>query len=305
MPTRSGSATCFRSPPTKKKSRSPAPSPATRPASDCGRANRRYLAPPPSSIPRSPGVTTRATAWFCATTSRCRGRKYSCTTMPCSRATSTSRRRAIASAITSRMCAIGRRCVSYSVSAARSRRRPAPIRSLPSRRRSARWRRSRARSADWCMGRSNAYEAWPEGYVCFNRRFMYAGLDWCTQNYSKFVDELRELCGGGVFQMPADVSVMDDPELATQFLTYWQTPQADALTRMKLFKLAWDMVGSEFAGRHLQYEKFYAGAAFIIRNHSYRETDWAEFNKLVEDLMASYDYRRPDAARPAVAAVGG
>jgi len=93
-----------------------------------------------------------------------------------------------------------------------------------------------------------------------------------------------------VFQMPADISVMDDPDLARQFATYWQTPQADAVTRMKLFKLAWDMVGSEFAGRHLQYEKFYAGASFIIRNHSYRETDWGEFNKLVEDLMASYDY---------------
>jgi 4-hydroxyphenylacetate 3-monooxygenase len=57
------------------------------------------------------------------------------------------------------------------------------------------------------------------------------------------------------------------------------------------------MVGSEFAGRHLQYEKFYAGASFIIRNHSYRETDWAEFNTLVEDLMASYDYRTVSAER--------
>ena len=63
---------------------------------------------------------------------------------------------------------------------------------------------------------------------------------------------------------------------------------------MKLFKLAWDMVGSEFAGRHLQYEKFYAGASFIIRNHSYRETDWGEFNKLVEDFMATYDYKTTD-----------
>jgi 4-hydroxyphenylacetate 3-monooxygenase len=89
--------------------------------------------------------------------------------------------------------------------------------------------------------------------------------------------------------MPADISVMDDPELKKQFETFWQTPQADAVTRMKLFKLAWDMTGSEFAGRHLQYEKFYAGASFIIRNHSYRETDWAEFNALVENLMASYD----------------
>ena len=67
---------------------------------------------------------------------------------------------------------------------------------------------------------------------------------------------------------------------------------------MKLFKLAWDMVGSEFAGRHLQYEKFYAGASFIIRNHSYRETDWSEFNQLVENLMASYDYRTEEAGQP-------
>src|ERR1700736_4024786 len=89
--------------------------------------------------------------------------------------------------------------------------------------------------------------------------------------------------------MPANISVMRDADLARNFLTYWQTPQGDAVTRMKLFKLAWDMVGSEFAGRHLQYEKFYAGASFIIRNHSYREADWAAFNKLVEDLMAGYD----------------
>ena len=62
-------------------------------------------------------------------------------------------------------------------------------------------------------GQINAFESWPDGYACFNRRFMYAGLEWCTQNYSMFIDELRTLCGGGVFQMPADISVMDDPEM--------------------------------------------------------------------------------------------
>jgi 4-hydroxyphenylacetate 3-monooxygenase len=140
-------------------------------------------------------------------------------------------------------------------------------------------------------GQINAFEDWPgNGYVCFNRRMMYAALEWCTQNYTLFIDELRTLCGGGVFQMPANISVMKDSELARQFQTYWQTPQTDAITRMKLFKLAWDMVGSEFAGRHQQYEKFYAGASFIVRNHSFRETDWAAFNRIVENLMASYDY---------------
>ncbi len=146
-------------------------------------------------------------------------------------------------------------------------------------------------------GQINAHESWPAGYACFNRRMMYAALDWCTQNYTKFVDELRELCGGGVFQMPADISVMNDPNLSSQFTAFFQTPQSDAVNRMKLFKLAWDVVGSEFAGRHQQYEKFYAGAPFIVRNHTFRETDWNEFDGIVDNLMASYDYEAPKPGR--------
>ena len=138
-------------------------------------------------------------------------------------------------------------------------------------------------------GQIDAFERWPEGYVCFNRRMMYAALEWCTQNYSSFIDQLRELCGGSVFQMPADISVVDHDKLARQFDTYFQTPQGGAVERMKLFKLAWDLVGSEFAGRHLQYEKFYAGASFIVRNHAYRETPWSEFHGIVDGLMSTYD----------------
>jgi hypothetical protein len=111
------------------------------------------------------------------------------------------------------------------------------------------------------------------------------------------IDALRELCGGGIFQMPADVTVMHDPRLRQQFEAYWQTPQLAALERMKLYKLAWDLIGSEFAGRHLQYEKFYAGASFIVRNHSFRETPWAHFHAVVDELMASYDVPPKDAER--------
>ena len=66
---------------------------------------------------------------------------------------------------------------------------------------------------------------------------------------------------------------------------------------MKLYKLVWDLIGSEFAGRHLQYEKFYAGASFIVRNHSFREAPWQEFHRVVDDLMASYDIPSPAAKR--------
>jgi 4-hydroxyphenylacetate 3-monooxygenase len=143
-------------------------------------------------------------------------------------------------------------------------------------------------------GQIEAAEEWPAGYMTFNRRMMYAALNWCTESYSAIIDQLRELCGGGVFQMPASISVMHDDKARADFEMYWQTPQLPALARMKLMKLAWDMVGSEFAGRQQQYEKFYAGASFIVRNHSYRETPWAFFDGIVDTLMAGYDV--PDAA---------
>ncbi len=132
-------------------------------------------------------------------------------------------------------------------------------------------------------------EDWPAGYKTFNRRYMYAALNWCTESHSSIIEALRELCGGGIFQMPADVTVMHEPKLRQMFETYWQTPQLGALERMKLYKLAWDLIGSEFAGRHLQYEKFYAGASFIVRNHSFREAPWEGFHKVVDDLMGTYD----------------
>jgi 4-hydroxyphenylacetate 3-monooxygenase len=88
--------------------------------------------------------------------------------------------------------------------------------------------------------------------------------------------------------MPASVSVMHDPDLKRLFESYWQTPQMAALDRIKLFKLVWDMVGSEFAGRHQQYEKFYAGASFIVRNHNHREAPWDAFHRYADELLASY-----------------
>ncbi|MBV9191574.1 MAG: hypothetical protein JO292_06535 [Betaproteobacteria bacterium] len=146
-------------------------------------------------------------------------------------------------------------------------------------------------------GQLHDAEDWPEGWKTFNRRYMYAALNWCTESHSSIIDALRELLGGGVFQMPADASVMHDEHLKGLFEKYWQTPQLGAVERMKLYKLAWDLIGSEFAGRHLQYEKFYAGASFIVRNHSFREAPWPEFHRLVDDLMASYDIPQPSKKR--------
>jgi 4-hydroxyphenylacetate 3-monooxygenase len=54
---------------------------------------------------------------------------------------------------------------------------------------------------------------------------------------------------------------------------------------MRLFRLAWDLLGSDFAGRHLQYEKFYAGPSFVMNSYSYSTAPWQSWTSLVDEAM--------------------
>lgn len=137
-------------------------------------------------------------------------------------------------------------------------------------------------------GQLMAHEAIGDGHVMPNRRIMYAALNWCQENYVPICTAVRELMGGSVFQMPASASVMRDPALNAIFSEFWSTDTESAADRMKLYKLAWDMLGSEFASRHLQYENFYAGPSFVVRAYSMRHAPWAHFDDVVSRLMATY-----------------
>jgi 4-hydroxyphenylacetate 3-monooxygenase len=137
-------------------------------------------------------------------------------------------------------------------------------------------------------GQIQDHETLPGGLACYNRRYMYASIYFATQNYDKMLARIRELTGGSVLQMPADVSVMDDEETRRIFDMCWSTKEWDAADKMKLFKLAWDILGTDFAGRHSQYERFYMGPAFIVREHVGRETDWDEILDFTDGLLASY-----------------
>jgi 4-hydroxyphenylacetate 3-monooxygenase len=141
-------------------------------------------------------------------------------------------------------------------------------------------------------GQIQDHETLDGGYACYNRRYMYASIYFATQNYDKILARIRELTGGSVLQMPADVSVMDDEETKRIFEMCWSTEKWDAADKMKLFKLAWDILGTDFAGRHSQYERFYMGPAFIVREHVGRETDWTEIEDFTDSLLASYEAPR-------------
>jgi 4-hydroxyphenylacetate 3-monooxygenase len=69
-----------------------------------------------------------------------------------------------------------------------------------------------------------------------------------------------------------------------------RSPVATPVERVKLMKLAWDAVGSEFGSRHLQYEMFYSGAPYVTRGNAFRFFDWDGVKNIVEDFMDSYDF---------------
>jgi 4-hydroxyphenylacetate 3-monooxygenase len=100
---------------------------------------------------------------------------------------------------------------------------------------------------------------------------------------------VRELAGGGLLQVPSSVHEFANPETAADIRRFIQSPGLKAEDRVKLFKLAWETVGSEFAGRHQQYEMFYAGAPFVARTYAYTNYDFREALDLVQHCLDSYD----------------
>jgi 4-hydroxyphenylacetate 3-monooxygenase len=134
-------------------------------------------------------------------------------------------------------------------------------------------------------GQIEACEAWPEGYVTPNRRMVYATLNWCQEHHTEIIDTLRTLAGAAPLQMPASIDLVADPELKDRFERWWGTADMAALDRLKLYKLTWDLIGSEFAGRHMLYERFYAGNSIIVRNQSDREAPWEAFHATVDGLL--------------------
>jgi 4-hydroxyphenylacetate 3-monooxygenase len=136
-------------------------------------------------------------------------------------------------------------------------------------------------------GQIDACESWPGTFVTPNRRMVYAALNWCQEHHTEIIDSLRTLAGAAPLQMPASIDLVADVQLRDRFTRWWGTASVDAASRYKLYKLVWDLIGSEFAGRHMLYEKFYAGNSIIVRNQSDREAPWQKFHSIVDDLLAA------------------
>jgi 4-hydroxyphenylacetate 3-monooxygenase len=116
----------------------------------------------------------------------------------------------------------------------------------------------------------------------------FANMTLQSEMYPRALNIVRELCGGGLIQLPSSVEDFRNEEIAQTFETYVQSPGVSATERVKLLKLAWDLVGSEFASRHVQYEMFYAGAPFVVKMRMFQNYNFESADALVDQALAGY-----------------
>lgn len=125
-------------------------------------------------------------------------------------------------------------------------------------------------------------------YFLPNKHLLYAAQVQSQEMYPQVISSIRELAGGALLMLPSSVEDFSNPELANIIALTQVSPAMSGEDRVKLLKLTWDAVGSEFASRHLQYEMFYAGAQFVTRGHSYRTYDWDAASRMANRLTSRY-----------------
>jgi 4-hydroxyphenylacetate 3-monooxygenase len=129
----------------------------------------------------------------------------------------------------------------------------------------------------------------PRGFVHPNPTYLYANNWLQATYYQTMVTYLRELSGGALLQVPSSYRDYLNPEIAADLARFVRSPGLPSVERVKLYKLAWDLVGTEFAGRHQQYELFYAGGrAQTTSIRAFRAFDFSAARAMVDRCLAGY-----------------
>jgi 4-hydroxyphenylacetate 3-monooxygenase len=97
-------------------------------------------------------------------------------------------------------------------------------------------------------------------------------------------NELLQLIGGGGFMATPSRADVEGP-LRGQIEKYYQAAGADAIRRIRLFRLAWDFIGSDLGGRGELYERFYLSDSWRMTALAYKIADKTFAESLVEQFL--------------------
>jgi 4-hydroxyphenylacetate 3-monooxygenase len=124
-----------------------------------------------------------------------------------------------------------------------------------------------------------------EGVLWPSVATLYAVMALQSEMYPRMIDMVREMSGGSMIMQPSSLADFSNPEAAADIERFVRSAHAGARERIALMRMAWDFIGTEFAGRHQQYEKFYGGASFLVKQNMLRNYDMKRATELVDSAL--------------------
>ena len=124
------------------------------------------------------------------------------------------------------------------------------------------------------------------GVLWPSKTALYSVMALQSELNGRMLECIRELAGSAMITLPSSLKDFDNPEMASDMDRYMRSAASDARSRVALMRLAWDFIGSEFGARQQQYEKFYGGASFLVKQNVYRSYDFKRATALVDAALA-------------------
>lgn len=139
----------------------------------------------------------------------------------------------------------------------------------------------------------NASE-WKSGAWLPSAQALQAYRVLAPQAYPEIKKIIEQVVASGLIYLPSGSRDLKDPMLDKYLATYCRgSAGMGHQERIKILKLLWDAIGTEFGGRHELYEINYAGSQDEIRMQALRHAQGTgamkQMTDLVERCMADYD----------------
>jgi 4-hydroxyphenylacetate 3-monooxygenase len=147
---------------------------------------------------------------------------------------------------------------------------------------------------------------WVGGAIQPNSNYGLAYRTFAGVAYPRIREIVQLAIGSGLIYLNSHVSDWRNPEIRPYLDTYLRGSDGiEAIDRVKLMKLLWDAIGTEFGSRHELYERSYAGNYEKVRLQTvaaYQASGQADMLKgFAEQCMSEYDldgWTSPDLINP-------
>ncbi len=137
-------------------------------------------------------------------------------------------------------------------------------------------------------------DPWVDGAMLPNIRASVSYRIFATEAYPAVRSIVEKVIASGLIYLPSSARDFKNPDIDKYLERYVRGSNGiDYKQRIKVMKLLWDAIGSEFGARHELYELNYAGSHELIRLFGLQQAQGSgslkEMEALVDRCMADYD----------------